>query len=178
MTSPQEAGKRNVYNSTRSYYNQTYTSNVAQENAWSNIFGTLGWLSGKVGMASTVVTWILLTKEETNEIAYNERLQFIAGAKIELKRLYVLKGIWEDNEFNEDGRFSFVEFLTNQITKLESEIETNEKLDSKEIEHIKAVCRQNGYYGEFSDWRSSEPIFEGHVVNYWKIYNNWNGYDD
>ena len=65
----------------------------------------------------------------------------------------------------------------NNIISNKNEIEINEQLDAKEVEHIKDICRRNGYYGEYNDWRSSEPILDGHAVNYLKAYKDWAGYD-
>ena len=172
MLEPQDLGGSSKNYSNRSYYNQTFKSAVDQDNGWRSFFGMLGWAPGKVGIASTLITWICPEKEPTNEIDYYERLQFIAGAKKEIERLKSMKESCKNLRVDNGTGQSFLEFLDVQIDKLNAEIEINEKLDEKELKQKKAEYYYYGgaVAGPFRDDRNKEAPKNNNLVNYLDAY--------
>lgn len=171
LTDTQKLGNSNTHYKNRSYYNQTFKSSADQENGWRSVFKVLSWVPGYIGISSSIITWVCPEQNETNEIDYYERLQFISGAKEEIKRLSSMKDSCKTLEIDNHTGQSFIEFLDAQIDKIKFEIDINERLDEIETKKKKSEYYYYGgaKAGAYKDNRSNS-YNTNELVNYLEAY--------
>ena len=130
----------NTYYST-SLYQQQYPTIRKNAERMSTLLTYASVIPGPIGEIATTFDWLNnLGMESENIVIFDSRLNFIAGATNEINHidsiLENLSGAFESHGYSE--------FLKDQKAKLQDEIRSNKKYDSKQIVEI---IKTEDFYG-------------------------------
>ena len=133
-----------------SLYQQQYMTTKQNAEDLSNLVDYVGLVPGPVGEIATTLSWLNPATEQEGIVTFDSRLNFIAGASNEINHidsiLENLSGAFESHGYGK--------FLNDQKAKLQDEIRSNKKYDSKQVIEITKAADFYGA-GRYKERRDS-----------------------